>query len=373
MPSRRLSRNTLLTYLLLLVNFLLTACQVRISDLTERSCTDIMSEMFPIASMGNEELRGKKNPVDESVLRSLEAFSRNTLRAKCYISSSLRRKVDALGNFQSNVKGEKISETLNKIKRVTDPFLFGGSVRDLLEGKQPSEVKDIDINFGSLSKMEDLCDENSWSCTDRDQIMQYIKFGTHKYSLEGKSYLNTLDVDVCVLENSVNAFLYSVHSDFIIDMTGVGYDDMRSMILTRTCNNPEEWLKNGKYTALRAFKMLSNGYSMSDDYFDFWHKTLSIQIKSLDLAKLRELLRTFFCEKVRPTVLAQLKTSITRVPSESFNGKIKNMMLFIGSLTCPGRLLYETNSSSIDSEIHTLERQILNVTALLKYDFNSTI
>ena len=170
-----------------------------------------------------------------------------------------------------NVIG-KIRDALNGSKYERGVYLVGGIVRDEIMGLPAND--DIDVVLeGDAGELADFICEKGLSC---HRPVTYPKFGTAMVTIDGcnleivgarkESYASdsrkpstetgTLKDDIYRRDFTINTLLKNLHSGELLDITGLGLDDISKGII-RTPQEPARTFEDDPLRMLRAVRFAS--------------------------------------------------------------------------------------------------------------------
>lgn len=159
--------------------------------------------------------------------------------------------------------GYSYKTIFNHILTITDTiYLYGGSVRDLLLYKKPTN---INIMFLSDKKsVEELCKKHNWPCSKLIDKDNYIVFGKYRgITLEGYYDLYIFNQKVIEYNFSTNKLVYDIKKKVIYDITNIGLGDTldKKIMIPSLYYNYTEWAKEDYKKCLVYFKLKMNKFT----------------------------------------------------------------------------------------------------------------
>jgi hypothetical protein len=308
-------------------------------------CNTIINKVFPNALSGEDVLldgNGKKVNVESMTFLKW---------AKCYDLDKYRKLFKPLLKLSVKIMGHNLGTAFKAMDETTDMLIIGGAIRDILSGRGVEKIKDVDVGFGNFKTALARCSSLGWRCLNHSEST-YIEFGdgdviegfqevneqilSKMDPMEGKSYVGTLNKKKCDIENSVNGLVWSPKAGILIYLTGIGLNDVAQHKISVTCDNPKDWMAHSNFRALRVLKMIAKGFTLTDEYIDFWYKTLNIYMEGDTKWGTPEVTITFLvCKKnlMNKVTLTMIQDSIRKVKMTGNMEKLKKILLGINCET----------------------------------------
>lgn len=186
-------------------------------------------------------------------------------------------------------------------------FIIGGAVRDVVQGKQIQDIKDIDISFGcSANEVRAIATAKGWKCNifpsgliilGNENSVFHIEgkaIGCHSFDIslhrtnESTSGLGSIGVDlsyeVLYRDFTINALCYDPFNKVIIDPTSFGVEDCVNMKLRLPCTKNMWWMwaRGNPLKLLRYWKFVARGFSVINSDTKSY---ITILAKKSDLVK----------------------------------------------------------------------------------------
>lgn len=220
----------------------------------------------------------------ENSMDNLVADLKDSIRGTTVFNSKIGRDAEQVVTSMSNkVRGvlhkTKLSDVTQQVMAILmdnswESCMVGGCVRDSLIGKTP---KDIDfVTDISYDKMTELFKEEGFTIKETGkqflvmivakdgeefEIANFRKDGTYEDGRRPESVeIGTIFDDSERRDMTVNALYYNLNNRTIVDPTGQGIDDIRSMTL-RFVGNPKARLDEDSLRAYRFYRFLSRGFN----------------------------------------------------------------------------------------------------------------
>lgn len=184
-------------------------------------------------------------------------------QTRFYKLKFLDDKIKRLMKFKpSDLENRSIGEIINKLQENgAKIFLHGGIIRDIFLGVKSHDI-DIIFDF-NIKKIEKICKDENYPCSEIIHKAQYVNFGTEKGgSLEGANLGTTLLNPLYEHEASVNDLIYDLQNNILIDLTGFGLYDVINRLI-RLSAKPDEWIKwadSDFKRPFRYFKLIEKGF-----------------------------------------------------------------------------------------------------------------
>lgn len=195
-----------------------------------------------------------------------------------------------------------------------DIYLYGGAIRDLIQGEKPN---DLDfIFFGDLELIKTVLTDCGWPYT-----VKQIKMGTlitigdpkGKHFMQGMSDQDAQIYDVNALEFGCNSIFYDCRLRNFLPQSKLYIIEVMERKIEPTSRDWKTWLYCNKRRHLkiwRTWKMMGRGYQASLEYCQFIRsEILNMRYPELDLFQ-EDLLRYLSREYEEFDVIAEAASKI---------------------------------------------------------------